>query len=234
MNKLKKSIANNKTGSRSRSATCFNYQSLILLGFRATGKSTLGKMLAQKIGWDFIDMDNFIEEKTKLSINQLTKEGTDWQKFRQIELDTLQKLILKKNTIIAPGGGLAVNDIFEKKTNKTFGQLAAEFLKKQKNICLILLQASDEIIAHRIKQDEILKINNQRPILDQKKAQEIKKQFFNSKEVKKKALIDNVIISSLEVLQKRKTLYHQLTKKVINTEDDFSICVKKMKKYLQR
>ncbi len=68
------------------------------------GKSYLGKKVAKKINWDFIDFDEFIEAKTNQSIEDIfSKKGEVY--FRQLESHLLEKLPLKDNTIIALGGG---------------------------------------------------------------------------------------------------------------------------------
>ena len=96
-----------------------NYVKIILLGFKASGKSFIGKILSKKLNWKFFDMDDEIKNRTKLNIKELTKDNTDWTLFRKIETDILQDLLDKKNIIISAGGGVGVNNV--KYNNKTFG-----------------------------------------------------------------------------------------------------------------
>ena len=66
-----------------------NYTSIFLIGFRASGKTSLGKALAKKISGDFIDMDDLIEQKAGETIDELTYGGTAWKEFRKLERETL-------------------------------------------------------------------------------------------------------------------------------------------------
>ena len=78
---------------------------VFLIGFMASGKSTVGKKLANKIGLPFIDLDNYIEEKFNTTIRVLMNDkGQDV--FREIERDTLKSVIEEnKSAVISTGGG---------------------------------------------------------------------------------------------------------------------------------
>jgi shikimate kinase len=76
---------------------------IFLLGFMGCGKSYVGRALAQKMGYDFIDLDAAIEsaeEKKIIEIFDMKGEAA----FRKIETAMLQK-IYKDNTVISTGGG---------------------------------------------------------------------------------------------------------------------------------
>ncbi len=69
-----------------------------------SGKTTLGQILANSIGWDFIDLDKEIETKFKLKIAEIFKlHGEKY--FREIESETLIDVCRLNNTIISLGGG---------------------------------------------------------------------------------------------------------------------------------
>lgn len=70
------------------------------------GKSTLGKPLARKLLYDFIDMDSYIERKENSTISELFKDRGEKQ-FRQIERECLEELSASDNIVIATGGGVA-------------------------------------------------------------------------------------------------------------------------------
>jgi len=214
------------------------FHNLFLVGFRATGKSTIGKILAKKLNWDFVDVDILIEQKTKMSINQLTKNGTEWQKFRQLEFDIIAQLLSKKNIVIAAGGGAAVNNIIKNGTNKTFGKLTTEFLKKQKNTCVVLFIAEEKVIAERIRQDEMEKAETKRPFFDKKKSIEIQKklqEFADSPQKQKEILVEEIVKDSLSVFETRKSLYKKLTDKILDTgKYEVEECAKIVEKYLGR
>lgn len=70
-----------------------------------SGKSTVGKMIAEKLILDFVDLDQFIEKKEKRSISDIFElEGERY--FREIELKYLKELLdAPKRKVIALGGG---------------------------------------------------------------------------------------------------------------------------------
>jgi shikimate kinase len=78
---------------------------VFLIGFMASGKSSVGKKLAKKIKLPFVDLDNYIEEQYNTTISLLIPDkGID--KFREIEKQALETLINKnKNILISTGGG---------------------------------------------------------------------------------------------------------------------------------
>ena len=78
---------------------------IFLIGFMASGKSSVGKKLANKIGLPFIDLDTFIEEKYNTSIRLLMYDrGIEF--FRKIEKEALETVIIEyENAVISTGGG---------------------------------------------------------------------------------------------------------------------------------
>jgi len=77
---------------------------IFLLGFMASGKSTVGPALAAKLGMEFIDLDPLIEAKAGCAIAELIeREGED--RFREIEAETLRESVSRGAVVIAPGGG---------------------------------------------------------------------------------------------------------------------------------
>ena len=81
---------------------------IFLTGFMGSGKSTIGPILANTVGWDFYDLDKIIEVKVGLKVSEIfEKFGEEY--FRKIEKDTLNELILEENIIISLGGGTIAN-----------------------------------------------------------------------------------------------------------------------------
>ena len=69
------------------------------------GKSTAGKRLASKLGFDFIDTDSVFEEKYKLDIDTFfSKYGEEL--FRKLEFDVLKSTFSFNNCVISTGGGM--------------------------------------------------------------------------------------------------------------------------------
>ena len=81
-------------------------RTLFLIGFMASGKSSLGKKIAKHFDMDFVDLDAEIERKTGCSINELfAEEGEDH--FRELEAAVLKELDLE-NKVVATGGGTPI------------------------------------------------------------------------------------------------------------------------------
>lgn len=79
---------------------------VILIGFMGCGKTTIGRVLADKLGFDLLDVDSYIEEKAGCSIKQIFAEKGEAY-FRQLETDTLKELNSRlSHTVISTGGGL--------------------------------------------------------------------------------------------------------------------------------
>jgi shikimate kinase len=77
---------------------------IFLVGFMASGKSTIGPLLAARLNRPFIDIDPLIEARTRRTIAELiASEGED--RFRQIETETLRETVQGEIAVIAPGGG---------------------------------------------------------------------------------------------------------------------------------
>jgi len=79
---------------------------IALYGFMGAGKSSLGKALADKLGYSFIDLDDEIEMHQAMSINDIFAQKGEIA-FRQIEHQVLKEFIRKdeKNLVLALGGG---------------------------------------------------------------------------------------------------------------------------------
>ena len=78
---------------------------IFINGYMAAGKTTFGKALAQKIGTLFIDLDQYIEENTGMTISELFTERGE-NNFRKLEKELLQKVVEETDdAVIACGGG---------------------------------------------------------------------------------------------------------------------------------
>ena len=77
---------------------------LILIGFMGTGKTSLGKLLAEKLGRGFIDIDQKIEQDAGISIPQIFERYGE-KYFRELEKKTVEEITKRHGLIIATGGG---------------------------------------------------------------------------------------------------------------------------------
>ncbi|PID60704.1 MAG: shikimate kinase [Ignavibacteriae bacterium] len=109
---------------------------IYLTGFMTSGKSTLGKILANVIGWNFYDLDKEIEKDERMKITQIF-EAKGEKYFRDIEKEKLKLLSQENNVIISLGGGTIISE-----TNSKF------IIAKGK---LVYLRVHPEIIYTRIK-----------------------------------------------------------------------------------
>ena len=83
-----------------------SFAGIALIGLRGAGKSTLGKLLAKKIGWNFVELNKEIETQNGLSVAEIIalygQEG-----FRRLEQAALTELLARKElTVLATGGGI--------------------------------------------------------------------------------------------------------------------------------
>lgn len=83
-------------------------QNIILIGFMAAGKSSVGRLLARELGWDYIDTDNEIEKVTGLKISEIFRKYGE-MRFRSEENLIVKKLVGRTKTIIATGGGTVLS-----------------------------------------------------------------------------------------------------------------------------
>jgi shikimate kinase len=77
---------------------------IYLIGFMGSGKTTVGKKLASKLRWSFIDLDHRIEMKTGMEIARIFSEKGE-SFFRELESETLMRLDNDERTVISTGGG---------------------------------------------------------------------------------------------------------------------------------
>lgn len=95
---------------------------IYLVGFMGAGKSSVGTILAQRMGWPFVDLDTIIEAGQGASIRQIFEQAGE-AFFRQIEHAALVEVIKKAPVVIALGGGTFVQrpnfDLIRKTTGAT-------------------------------------------------------------------------------------------------------------------
>ena len=77
---------------------------LVLTGFMGAGKSTVGRILAARLGWSFLDLDDHLEQRTGATIPQLFERHGE-ARFRRLESTALASALSRSNTVLALGGG---------------------------------------------------------------------------------------------------------------------------------
>jgi shikimate kinase len=79
-------------------------KNIILIGYRCTGKTSVGEKLARRLELPFIDTDELIVREAGVSVNEIVRRG-GWPLFRQKEQEVIEYLASTENSIIALGGG---------------------------------------------------------------------------------------------------------------------------------
>lgn len=77
---------------------------IYLIGLPASGKTTVGRWLAERLGWDFYDIDEDIVSRSGMSIFRFFEENGE-EEFRKLESEILRETKTKNNTVISCGGG---------------------------------------------------------------------------------------------------------------------------------
>ena len=77
---------------------------IYLIGYMGSGKTTVGKKLAKRLGYGFIDLDDMIERKYKIEVREFFQKY-DEKSFRKIEHETLLLTFKFSDTVISTGGG---------------------------------------------------------------------------------------------------------------------------------
>lgn len=121
---------------------------IFLIGYRCTGKTTVGEYIAKHLGWPFFDSDRELVKEQNKSIAEIVSEQ-GWDAFREIEKSIIKRLSNLDAHVVAPGGGAVLN-----KEN-------VENMKK--NGTLVWLRALPETIKERMLQDQ--KTEESRPSL---------------------------------------------------------------------
>lgn len=121
---------------------------IYLIGFRGTGKTSAGRLLAKDLGWEFIDADDYIEKKIGKTIKQIFQEGGEGL-FRDMEGEVIRELSEMEDKIVAAGGGAVLRE--------------ENVRNMRQNGLVILLEADAHTIHDRLQRDP--RSHTQRPNL---------------------------------------------------------------------
>ena len=160
-----------------------------LTGMMGVGQSTIGKNLAKKLNYNFVDIDKLIEMKEGLSINLIFKNKSE-KYFRKLENEITIKQLNKSKSVISLGGGAFMN--------KNIRDTA-----KINSISFWLDVHEDELIKR-------LKKTKKRPLLYKKNLSDtIKKIYFERKKTYNKAnfRVKCTYLSTEEIVEKISKLY---------------------------
>ena len=82
---------------------------IVLAGFMGAGKTTVGRLVAHRLGWPFVDADDEIVARAGMSIPEIFARYGEAH-FRQIEREVCAELARREHTVIATGGGALVDE----------------------------------------------------------------------------------------------------------------------------
>jgi shikimate kinase len=116
-----------------------NYSNLFLIGYRCTGKSSVGNLLAAALGRKFVDTDSLVASQKGMSIREIVA-NRGWTVFRRFEHIVLNRVCAADQQVVATGGGIVL-DADNVNLMKASGRI-------------IWLRASPETIKARMMQDE--------------------------------------------------------------------------------
>jgi len=78
---------------------------LVLIGFMGTGKTSVGRLLAEQLRFEFLDTDELIQSRTGRTINDIFAQDGE-PAFRELERQVVDELATRQQTVISTGGGL--------------------------------------------------------------------------------------------------------------------------------
>ncbi|MDD5622072.1 MAG: shikimate kinase [Actinomycetota bacterium] len=139
-----------------------DYKNISLIGFMGSGKSTVGKILAEKLGLIFIDLDKVIEMDQEKEISNIFKiHGEKY--FRELETRVIKRIYKNKNCVFACGGG-----VVKRKENMDL---------IRKNSLVVYLNVLIDDIIYRLKEA------NGRPLVDVENKEETIERMMEERDI---------------------------------------------------
>ncbi len=120
---------------------------IFLTGYMGSGKSYVGKELANDLGYKFVDTDEFLCQKESMTIEQIFNFKGE-QYFRNSEFEVIKELSFNKNRVIALGGGAYVQPIIH------------NFITNLENVLIVYLKYDVDTLLNRLKDEK-----RQRPLI---------------------------------------------------------------------
>ncbi|MBA7580986.1 Shikimate dehydrogenase (NADP(+)) [subsurface metagenome] len=124
---------------------------IVLIGMRGSGKTAVGRILAQKLGRELVEMDELIVRKAGMSISKIVAQR-GWERFRDLEEEVTAEVARRDDIINATGGGVVVRE--------------QNITKLKQNGLVVWLTANVDTLSKRIGEDD------SRPLLKGKTQQE--------------------------------------------------------------
>ena len=166
-------------------------KNLILIGMMGSGKSTIGRLLAQKLNLRLLDIDFLIEKKTKMKISEIFVNKGE-ETFRKLEKEITLKFLNKTKSIISLGGGAFIDETIQKEV--------------QKKGITIWLNWNSQTLIDRIKKNE------KRPVVINLNDNELKNLILSRSKIYSKAKykIDCENMNKIEIVKKITQIYESI------------------------
>lgn len=174
-------------------------KNIVLIGMRGTGKTAIGKTLANYLGWEFIDVDKTLEESENTKISEIVAKH-DWEHFRDLESKYTELAAKKSPAIISTGGGVVLRD-------KNIQSL-------KKTGVIVLLHGPFEHLAKRVAK------NDNRPSLTGKSPAEELEEVWNTRKEKYEKAADTNVYFDFETKNKKTDLLRK-SKMILKATQEF-------------
>lgn len=133
-------------------------QNIILCGFMGCGKTTVGKILSRMLSWEYLDLDELIEEEAGKPIPAIFQEEGE-AAFRNLEHETVAALAKRIRCVISAGGGTMVYE----RNRKAISPLdTVVFLEADFESCYSRIKNSDRPLVRQHTKEELEALFNQR------------------------------------------------------------------------
>jgi len=170
---------------------------IVLIGYMASGKSSIGKKIAKKLNYNFVDLDDLIEEKEKLTVTELFKTKGEVYFRKQEAIHLKQQIETHKDLVLSVGGG-----------TPCYGN-NMEYIVNAKGVTSVYLKGSIPTLVNKL-----IKKKSKRPLIAHIETEEAmtefvgkhlfeRAHFYNKSQVKQiidgktKAAIADELISTL-------------------------------------
>lgn len=111
---------------------------IVLIGYRCSGKTSVGQALARILGWPLVDTDDLLVERAGRSVDEIV-QGEGWEGFRRLESEVVREACSREGSIIATGGGAVMDP--------------ANVAAMQASGCVVWLRAAPATVRQRMAAD---------------------------------------------------------------------------------
>lgn len=158
-------------------------KNVVLTGFMGTGKTEVGKILSQRLGFLFVDVDTEIEKEEGMKITEIFKKYGE-PRFREIEADVIKRISDKEGLVISTGGGAVLR-------KENMDNL------RRKGIIVCLTASAETILKRTSNSDDRPLLQVEDPLKRIKELLEFRKPYYEKADI----MIDTEGRSPIEVAE---------------------------------